>query len=127
MACDTSRCKKVWATQVVLEDSDASEEPDPDMEIVEQVKKKNAKKAKTFDEIEFLDLTNIVPVADSRFTAKYEASQADIRRNLARLEEVKAMLNATTPEPAEPGETWPFLQFSASPEEKINKRCNSLE
>ena len=74
------------------------------MEIVEEIKRKSkAKQAVKDDEIEFFDMATVVPMADGRLSEKYEASQAELRRNLAKLEEVKAMLHAQASEPAELG------------------------
>ena len=48
-------------------------------------------------------MASVAPMADGRLSQKYEATQANIHRNLAKLEEVKAMLQAQTPEPADLG------------------------
>ena len=88
----------------MLDDSSEEEAPDPDLEIVEEIKRKSeAKQAAKIDEIEFFDMASVAPMADGRLSHKYEATQANIHRNLAKLEEVKAMLHAQTPEPADLG------------------------
>ena len=88
--------------QIVLDDSDEPDKPDPDFEFFEEAKRKHkAQQAEKENDIEFLDLTKIVPVTNNKLSEKYEATQAEIQRNLARLEEVKTMLHAPTPEHVE--------------------------
>lgn len=82
-----------------MEDSSEDEEPDPDLEIYEEAKRKHkAEQAEKENDIVFLDMTTVVPVISSRLSETYEATQAEIQRNLERLEEVKNMLHAPTPE-----------------------------
>ena len=112
--------------QVILDDSSEEEQPDPDKEIIEEVKRKNRERqARSEHEIEFLDLTNIVPVKDSRHSAKYEAAQANIRRNLAKLEETKALLNARTPEVAECTELSELKSSILQISHQASSRCSS--
>ena len=90
---------------MVLDDSSGSDEPDPDLEIVEEIRRKNeAKQAERAEEIEFLDLTNIAPLSGSGQNGKFDTAQANIQHNLERLREVKAMLHAEMLEPPEPCE-----------------------
>lgn len=89
---------------MVLDDSSEEEAPDPDLEIVEEIKRKSkAKQAARDDEIEFFDMASVAPVADGRLSEKYGATQANLHNNLAKLKAVKAMLNAEAPEPADLG------------------------
>ena len=89
---------------MVLDDSSEEEAVDPDLEIIAEIKRKSkAKQAAKDDEIEFFDMANVIPTADGQLSEESEAARARIHRNLAKLEETKALLRAQMLEPPDCG------------------------
>ena len=95
-------CRPVLhSKQVLSEDDSDAESRDSDYEIIEEMKKANQQRRKGLDEIRIPETCPVRVAPARKESDRHMAARAQSLRNRAILENLKADLEAETPEPGE--------------------------